>query len=103
MGSYSDSLWDDVVSQVFDELGYLLDESAIRIEYRCDFTGPGGDWDDFSVTIEGCDSGKSCRLAGKMNDYSNNYEQLAEDLAAYIAESQDGELEDEGNSWLITF
>ena len=95
--------WDKATNRVFDELGYLLEESGVRILYHHEIGGPGGDWDIYKVTIEGCDSGDEHHVVATKHIGAYDDERypdlqvLAQELAYYIADSQGGEVEEEGS------
>ena len=50
--------WEEAITKVFDDFGYLLNESGIVVSYEHRYTGPGGDWDAYVISITGCDSGE---------------------------------------------
>ena len=99
--------WMDATDKIFDDYGYLLDESAIKITMNLEFCGPGGDWDFYEITIAGCDSGEEHQIFDFMDNGSFRLPfqpwDFAWELADYLAVSQGGRAEEDGYSIIITF
>ena len=103
-------VWEEVTEKVFDDLGYLLDESGVEVSYTRDFAGPGGDWDIYEVNITGRDSGDKHKLYGYLDNMTGFHDgpdcdlwELTQELAYYISDSQGGEVEEDGRTLIVTF